>query len=111
MNISFGKNKLKVTALVLCAIITAGSLTYVNYSSPLKSEAKTISDLESEKAENEAEIEKIQKELDSLNSDIADQEAIQQQLQKKIDLQNENIDNINTIINDLNNKINEKEEK
>ena len=111
MNISFGKNKLKVTALVLCAIITAGSLTYVNYISPLKSEAKTISDLESEKAENEAEIEKIQKELDSLNSDIADQEAIQQQLQKKIDLQNENIDNINTIINDLNNKINEKEEK
>lgn len=111
MKISMGKNKLKVTALVLCAIITAGSLTYVNYSNPLKTEAKTISDLESEKEKNEEEISKIQQEIDSYNEDIANQEAVQQQLQKKIDLQNQNIDNINTIINDLSNKINEKEKK
>lgn len=112
MKITFGKNKLKATALVLCAVITAGSLTCVNYGNPvIKTEAKTISDIEAEKAENQAEIDELQKQLDSLENDVAEQEKYQQQLQEKINLQNENIDNVNIIINDLNNKIEEKEEK
>lgn len=112
MKITFGKNKLKAMALVLCAVITAGSLTCVNYGKPvIRTEAKTISDIEAEKAENQAEIDEIQKNIDSLKNDVAEEEAYQQQLQKKIDLQNENIDNVNTIINDLNNKILEKEDK
>lgn len=112
MKITFGKNKLKAMALVLCAVITAGSLTCVNYGKPvIKTEAKTISDIENEKAENQAEIDELQRELDSLKDDVAEQEAYQTQLQEKIDLQNKNIDNVNTIINDLNNKIEEKENK
>ena len=112
MKITFGKNKLKATALVLCAVITAGSLTCVNYGNPvIKTEAKTISDIEAEKAENQAEIDALQEQLDSLKDDVAEQEAYQSQLQEKINLQNENIDNVNTIINDLNNKIEEKENK
>ena len=112
MKITFGKNKLKAMALVLCAVITAGSLTCVNYGKPvIKTEAKTISDIEAEKAENQAEIDELQRELDSLKDDVAEQEAYQTQLQEKIDLQNKNIDNVNTIINDLNNKIEEKENK
>lgn len=112
MKITFGKNKLKAMALVLCAVITAGSLTCVNYGKPvIKTEAKTISDIEAEKAENQAEIDALQEQLDSLKDDVAEQEAYQEQLQEKIDLQNENIDKVNTIINDLNNKIEEKENK
>lgn len=112
MKITFGKNKLKAMALVLCAVITAGSLTCVNYGKPvIKTEAKTISDIEAEKAENQAEIDELQEQLDSLKDDVAEQEAYQNQLQQKIDLQNENIDKVNTIINDLNNKIEEKENK
>lgn len=84
MNISFGKNKLKVTALVLCAIITAGSLTYVNYSSPLKSEAKTISDLESEKAENEAEIEKSRKSLTALTATLQIRKLFNSSFRKRL---------------------------
>ncbi len=111
MKIRFGKNKLKVTALVLCAIITTGSMTCVNYGKPIKTEAKTIEDIEAEQAQNQKEIDKLQEQLDNIKGDIADQEKYQNQLQEKIDLQTQNIQNVNDIINNLNKKIEEKEDK
>lgn len=112
MRITSGKNKLKAAAIVLCAVITAGSLTYVNYEgSVIETEARTISDIEAEKAANQKEINDLQSSIDSLKDDIAKQEAYQNQLQEKIDLQNKNIDNVNIIINELNDKIKEKENK
>ncbi len=112
MKVAFGKNKLKAMALVLCAVVTTASLACVNYSTPgMKPEAKTISEIEAEKAENQKEIDALQKQMDELENDVSAQQQLQDQLQEKIDLQNQNIDNVNTIINDLNGKIEEKEKK
>jgi len=108
---NFKLRKLKITAVMLCAFIAVGSFTYVSNHDNTNVEAKTISDLEDEKAENEAEIKKLQEQLDSLDGDISQAEQDQQLLQEKIDLQNENIDIVNTKINDINDKISEKEEK
>ena len=110
MKITFWKNKLKVAALVICAAVTAGSVTYVNNDKPVIT-AKTINDLEAEKAQNNEEISSIEQELNALKQDAAEHEAYQAKLQEKIDLQNENIDNVNTIINELSSKIDEKELK
>lgn len=95
----------------MCAFVAAGSLTYVNNHDHITVEAKTISDLEDEKAANEAEIKRLQEEMDSIDSDISQAEKDQELLQEKIDLQNENIEIVNTKINDINAKIAEKEEK
>lgn len=111
MEIKFGKKKIKFTALILCAIITAGSFTYVNYEKPIRIEAKTISEIEEQKAANQNEINEIQKNLDALKEDVSEEKEYQRQLDEKITLQNENIENVNTIIKDLNKKIEEKEAK
>lgn len=112
MKIASGKNKLKATAVILCAAITAGTLTYVNNDrSIIMTEAMTVDEIEAEKAQNQKEINELQQNIDSLKGDLAEQEAYQKQLQEKIDLQNANLDNVNTIINDLNIKIDEKREK
>lgn len=112
MKFIFGKNNLKAAAVILCAVITSGTITYGNYgNNTVKLHAKTVSDLEAEKAENQKEIDSLQNQIDSLKDDVSQQKAYQQQLQEKIKLQSENIDNVNTIINNLNTKIDEKEEK
>ena len=103
--------KLKIAAVLICAFVAAGSLTYVNNHDHVAVQAKTISDLEDEKAANEAEIKRLQEEMDSIDSDISQAEKDQELLQEKINLQNENIEIVNTKINDINNKIAEKEEK
>ena len=103
--------KLKITAVILCALVAAGSFTYVTDHNHVTVEAKTVSDLEDEKAANEAEIAKLQGEMDDIDGDISQAEKEQQLLQEKIDLQNENIDIVNTKINDLSNRISEKEKK
>lgn len=103
--------KLKITAVLLCAFVAVGSFTYVNNHDHITVEAKTISDLEDEKAANEAEIKRLQEEMDSIDGDISQAEKDQKLLQEKIDLQNENIAIVNTKINDINTKIAEKEEK
>lgn len=103
--------KLKIAAVLLCAFVAAGSITYVNNHDHITVEAKTISDLEDEKAANEAEIKRLQEEMDSIDGDISQAEQDQKLLQEKIDLQNENIEIVNTKINDINTKIAEKEEK
>lgn len=103
--------KLKITAILLCTAIAAGSFTYVHNHDHVTVEAKTISDLEDEMAENEAAIKELQDEMDSIDGDIAQAEKDQELLQQKIDLQTKNIDIVNTKINDINAKIDEKEEK
>ncbi|MDE5648882.1 MAG: hypothetical protein K2I33_03140, partial [Oscillospiraceae bacterium] len=91
--------KLKITAMLLCALVTVGSFTYVNNHAHITVEAKTISELEDEKAANEAEIKRLQEEMDSIDGDISQAEKDQELLQEKIDLQNENISIVNTKIN------------
>lgn len=110
-NMKLKFKKFKITAVILCTLIAAGSFTYVSDYDHVKVEAKTISDLEDEKAANEAEIERLQKEMDEIDGDISQMEEEQRLLQEKIDLQNENIEIVNTKINDLSNRIADKEEK
>ena len=111
LNMKLKIRKLKIAAVLICAFVAAGSLTYVNNHDHVAVQAKTISDLEDEKAANEAEIKRLQEEMDSIDSDISQAEKDQELLQEKINLQNENIEIVNTKINDINNKIAEKEEK
>ncbi len=109
MNFKIGK--LKIAAAFMCAVVTAGSLTYVNNCNTKIVHAETIEDLENEIAANNAEIADLEDEISGLDNDIANAEYEQQLLQNKIDVQTENLNNINSKINDINIKISDAEEK
>ena len=103
--------KLKAVAMITCALVAAGSFTYVNNQSNTIVMAKTISDLEDEKAANDAEIAKLQKEINDMDNDIANEKYKQTILQEKIDIQTSNLEIVSQKIDDINNKIDETEDK
>ena len=105
MKFFFKKQSLRVASLILCAFITAGSITYFDNHSITESSAKTIEDIEQEKADNIREIEEIEKKIEKLQ-EISDAEAeYQEAIQDKIDLQNRNLQLVNEKLEDLHNKI------
>lgn len=111
MKFFFKKQSLRVASLILCAFITAGSITYFDNHSITKSSAKTIEDIEQEKADNIREIEEIEKKIEKLQK-ISDTEAeYQEAIQDKIDLQNENLQLVNEKLEDLHKKIKSNKEK
>lgn len=111
MRMSKKKLVMKLAAISVFAVITAGTLTYMPTVNTTPVVAKTISDLEAEKAENAKKIKELQKEIDSYESDIQDSKEKQKELQDQIDLQNKNIDIVNSQIETLNKDIKEKEQK
>lgn len=111
MKFFFKKQSLRVASLILCAFITAGSITYFDNHSITKSSAKTIEDIEQEKADNIREIEEIEKKIEKLQK-ISDTEAeYQEAIQDKIDLQNRNLQLVNEKLEDLHKKIKSNKEK
>lgn len=108
---NFKMRKLKAAAMLTCAIVAAGSFTYVNNQDNSTVMAKTISDLEDEKAANDAEIAKLEKEINDIDNDIANEEYKQTILQEKIDIQTSNLEIVSQKIDDINIKINDTEEK
>ena len=102
---------MKLAAISIFAVITAGTLTYMPTVNTTPVVAKTISDLEAEKAENAKKIKELQKEIDSYESDIQESKEKQKELQNQIDLQNKNIDIVNSQIETINKDIKEKEKK
>jgi len=111
MKFFFKKQSLRVASLILCAFITAGSITYFDSHSITESSAKTIEDIEQEKADNIREIEEIEKKIEKLQ-EISDAEAeYQEAIQDKIDLQNENLQLVNEKLEDLHKKIKSNKEK
>ena len=109
MNFKIGK--LKFAAVMVCSVIVAGSFTYVNNYNSDDVYAKTISDLEDERAANQEEINKLEQQIDDIEDKIANAEYEQSLIQQKIDLQNENLKIINTKIDDINTKLSETKEK
>ena len=111
MKFFFKKQSLRVASLILCAFITAGSITYFDNHSITKSSAKTIEYIEQEKADNIREIEEIEKKIEKLQK-ISDTEAeYQEAIQDKIDLQNRNLQLVNEKLEDLHKKIKSNKEK
>lgn len=108
---NFKMRKLKAAAMLTCVLVAAGSITYVNNSEKSTVMAKTISDLEDEKAANDAEIAKLQKEIDDIDDEIANEEYKQKIIQDKLDVQTANLEIINTKINDINTKIDDTQKK
>jgi hypothetical protein len=70
----------------MCALVTAGSLTYLDNHSVTKTSAKTLSEIEDEKAANDSKISALEKEIESLEGDIAAEKEYQAAIQEKIDL-------------------------
>ncbi|MGN0613753.1 MAG: murein hydrolase activator EnvC family protein [Porcipelethomonas sp.] len=108
---NFKIRKLKIAAVAMCAVVAAAGFAYVDNHGYTTVMAKTISDLEDEKAANEAEIDKLQDEMDSIDDNIANKKYEQTVLQEKIDLQTENLNIINAKIDDIKIKISETEKK
>ncbi|MDE5917107.1 MAG: hypothetical protein K2G62_03155, partial [Oscillospiraceae bacterium] len=66
MKFFFKKQKLRVASLILCAFITAGSITYFDNHSITETSAKTIEEIEQEKEDNKKEIAEIEKKIEEL---------------------------------------------
>ncbi|MGN0621533.1 MAG: murein hydrolase activator EnvC family protein [Porcipelethomonas sp.] len=111
MKFSMKKRRLKLTAFILCAVIASGSITYLDSHSVKEVSAKTLEDIEEERAANDAEIAEIEKKISELEGQVEEEEAYQAAIQEKIDLQNENIRLVNEKLEDLNQKINDNEKK
>ena len=108
---NFKIRKLKAAAMLTCVLVAAGSFTYVNNSESSTVMAKTIADLEEEKAANDAEIAKLQKQINDIDDEIANEEYKQTIIQEKIEIQTANLDLINTKIDEINLKIDDTEKK
>ncbi len=103
--------KLKAMAALTCVIVAAGSVTYVNNHGYNKVMAKTISDLEDEKAANDAEIAALEKEISSYDDDIANEKYKQSILKEKLEIQTANLDIVSEKIDNINAKIVKTQEK
>ena len=109
MNIKF--RKMKAAAFIMCAVMVGGSFTYVNNHGYNNAMAKTISDLEDEKAENNAAIAELQQEINDLEDGIANEKYRKSLIQEKIDYQTANLDIIRANINELSDKVDASNQK
>lgn len=106
------KKKIKAISFILCAVLSVGSVTYIDTPSVKKTvSALTLEDIDQQKSDNDKKIEDLDKEIEALEGKAAEEEEYQEALQKKIDLQNENISLVDQKLEDLNKKINDNQEK
>lgn len=109
MNFKIGK--LKITAVFICSLLTAGTITYANNYEYTSVTAKTISDLQDEMDANDKEIENLEGEINDINKDLENAEYEQSLIQQKIDKQTENLSIIETKIDSIETQISETETK
>lgn len=109
MNFKIGK--LKITAVFICSLLTAGTITYANNYEYTSVTAKTISDLQDEMDANDKEIENLEGEINDINKDLENAEYEQSLIQQKIDKQTENLSIIETKISSIETQISETETK
>lgn len=109
MNFKIGK--LKITAVFICSLLTAGTITYANNYEYTTVTAKTISDLQDEMDANDKEIENLEGEINDINKDLENAEYEQSLIQKKIDKQTENLSIIETKIDSIETQISDTEKK
>ena len=102
---------MKAAAVIMCAVMVGGSFAYVNNHGYNDVMAKTISDLEDEKAENNAAIAKLEQEIGDIEDDIANAEYKKSLIQDKIDYQTQNLDILNAKINELSDRVDASTEK
>ncbi|HRR77978.1 MAG TPA: peptidoglycan DD-metalloendopeptidase family protein [Ruminococcus sp.] len=94
----------KVLSFVTCSALSLGIVAYypvATSKTPTKASAKTIAEIQEERAANEAKIADYDYQLSQLEGDKANEEAYQQTLNDKIKLIKENIDNLNLELNKL----------
>ncbi|NLT08679.1 MAG: peptidoglycan DD-metalloendopeptidase family protein, partial [Ruminococcus sp.] len=94
----------KVLSFVTCSALSLGIVAYypvVTSKTPTKASAKTIAEIQEERAANEAKIADYDYQLSQLEGDKANEQAYQQALNDKIKLIKENIDNLNLELNKL----------
>lgn len=109
MNFKIGK--LKITAVFICSLLTAGTITYANNYEYTSVTAKTISDLQDEMDANDKEIENLEGEINDINKDLENAEYEQSLIQQKIDKQTENLSIIETKISSIEAQISDTETK
>ncbi|MBR6107294.1 MAG: peptidoglycan DD-metalloendopeptidase family protein [Oscillospiraceae bacterium] len=106
------KQVTRLFAVLAAACITAGSVIYRAEQLPEnKVEAKTLAEIEAEKKEKQAEIDRKKEELEKLQNDIGQKEAYQQTLLEEIDLINGKMFLIDTQIQNVNVEIIEKQDE
>ncbi len=103
--------KIKIAAVLMCAAMIGGSFTYVNNSGSADVMAKTVSDLENEKASNDKKIAELEQQMNDIDDDIANEKYKQSLIQEKLDAQTENLNIISEKIDDLNKKIDKSQTK
>lgn len=94
----------KVLSFVTCSALSLGVVTFypvINSKSSTKASAKTIAEIQEERAANDAKIADYDYQLNQLEGNKANEEAYQQTLNEQIKLIKENIDNLNLELNKL----------
>ena len=99
----------KVLSFIVCSALSVGIMTSYTLRSGKKNTtdvaAKTIAEIEEEKAANEAKIAEYQQQLDELSGSKADEVAYQQTLQDQISVIKDNIAILNTELDTINTNI------
>lgn len=99
----------KILSFIVCSALSLGIVTGYSLSSGKKNAAdvaaKTIAEIQEEKAANEAKIAEYQQQLNELSDSKEDEEAYQQTLQEQISLIKDNIAILNTELDTINSNI------
>ncbi len=98
----------KLAAFLVCSALTVNLISFYNGrgSSDDSVKAKTITEIQEERKQNEAEIEALQQELDAIGNDKAEEQAYQNTLNEKIILIQDNITLLNAELGQLETDIN-----